>query len=308
VNPAAQEAYFRGRAFWNERTEGALERAAEQFQRAIDIDPEYGPAYAGMASLHALGGGGGLAQTEEYARQALALDPGLAEAYTAIAYVKLIDEQAWDEAEEHFRTAVRLEPGYATAHAWGAELLIGRGRPEEALEWMRRARELDPFSAIIAWQELRILYVAERYDECIAANERYEAQFPEFRGFRAGNLVDCLMGAGRSSEAAEVLEAPDSILEAIATGGPDELWGWLLERGVPMQADMFFRSLAQSGENDRFFQAADQVVDMLLDCADGSFCRNLPMLLADPLLRPMHEDPRWEEMVLNRLGFSEWPG
>jgi TolB-like protein/Tfp pilus assembly protein PilF len=308
VNPAAQEAYFRGRAFWNERTEGALERAAEQFRQAIEIDPEYGAAYAGMASLNALGAEGGLAHVEEYAREALALDPGSAEAYTAIAYVELIDEQAWDQAEEHFRTAVRLNPGYATAHAWGAELLIGRGRPLEALEWMRRARELDPFSAIIAWQELRILYVAERYDECIAANERYEAEFPEYGGFRAGNLADCLLGAGRYSEAAEVLEAPDSILEAIASGTPKEVWRWMWKGEARLDVDMFLRSLAQSGEDDRFFQAMDQVIELILECPDGAFCRNLPMLLADPLVRPMHEDPRWREIVLSRLGLSEWPG
>ena len=96
------------------------------------------------------------------------------------------------------------------------------------------------------------------------------------------------------------------ILEAVASGEAEEFWWWLVEGRVPPCS--ILATLAQVGENDRFFQFVDQVVGWILECSNDTFCRNLSSLLADPLLRPMHEDPRWEEIVLLRVGLSEWPG
>jgi TolB-like protein len=299
VNPAAQEAYFRGRAYLEERTREGGMRAAEQFQRAIDLDPEYGQAYAGMASYHALGGGDGdMAMVEEFARRALDLDPGLAEAYAAMGFSHLFKDQAWDEAEEHFRTAVRLQPGFTTGWQWGSELLAGRGKREEAVEWIRRARKLDPFSGIIAWSELRILHLTGRFEECVSANERYEVDFADYS--RPGNREFCLLGAGRYSEVAGHLEAPDSIQEAVSAGRIRDFWVWLDQ--VPEWRGSWV-VLAQLNQNDEFFESFDKVWERY-----GGLGLNLAYYVADPLLAPLRHDPRWEGVLLPRVGLTRWPG
>lgn len=293
VSPAAQEAYFRGRAAWNERTEEGMARAAEQFRRAIEIDPDYAQAYAGMASFHALGWGAGAdrARAVTFANRALELDPGLAEAYTARGYARMLRDHDWDAAESDLRAAVRVQPGYATAHQWGAELLVAIGRPAEAVAWIRRARELDPFSGIIAWNELRILYLTGRFDECLAANDRYDAEFADYT--RDGNRVACLLGAGRYPEAAALGDAPDSVQQAVGPADGRALWEWVAEESERSSLS----ALAQLGRYDALFERID---DWFAE--PGGPGLNLPILLADPLLDPAREDPRWREKVLDRVG------
>jgi TolB-like protein len=299
VNPAAQEAYFRGRAFLDQRTGEGISRAAEQFQRAIDLDPEYGQAYAGMASYHALGqAGGDVTRVEEYAQRALDLDPGLAEAYAAMGFTHIFRDQAWDEAEEHFRTAVRLQPGFSTGWQWGADLLAGRGKGIEAVEWIRRARELDPFSGIIAWNELRILYLTGHFEECLSANDRYAVDFADYP--RSGNREFCLLGAGRYAEVVELLEAPDSIREAVTEGRIGDFWGWADQ--YPEWMGMWIFD-AQLDRTDEFFQKFDNVWE-----ARGGLGLNLTYYVADPLMDPLRQDPRWGEIFLPRVGLARWPG
>jgi len=299
VTPAAQEAYFRARVLFDERTPEDIARAGELFQRAIELDPDWGQAYAGMATYHALGrAGGDPARTEEYAERALELDPGLAEAYAALGFARLFRDMEWYDAAEHFRTAVRIQPGYATAHQWGAELLAGLGRSEEASDWARRARELDPSSMIIAWNELRVLFLARRYEECLAANDRYEVEFADY-GY-GGNRENCLLGLGRHREVAEGRQAPDSVLEAISAEGGEAFWPWVAEEG----AGGGWIVLAQLGRTDQFFQ---DFVDMW-EANEGGLGLNLCYWVAQPLLDPLREDPRWESVVLRRVGLTRWPG
>lgn len=300
VHPAAQEAYFRGRAYWNERTSEGHARAQEQFRRAFDLDPDYAAPYAGMASSFVLSPSPEdqrLAQ--EYARRALELDPDLAEAHTVLAYSRMVDEYAWDDAEEGFRTAIRLQPSYATARQWGAELHAALGRMDTALEWIRRARELDPFSPIIMWSEVRILYMAGRYDECLEASDELGREFPDFRPGSYG--FPCLIGAGRYSELAELADAPDSIRAAVSSGDVERMWLWqaaLLQGDDPRDWDDL-TLLALLDRRAEFFERVDTIFEA------GGFGIELPMLLSNPSYDELREDPRWEERVLRRVDLED---
>jgi tetratricopeptide (TPR) repeat protein len=172
VNPEAYEAYLRGRYQWNGRTEESLEKAVEYFQKAIEKDPRYAPAYAGLADCYSIFGDNGFRrprdvfpQARAAAMQAIEIDPTLAEAHTSLASVMKAYEWDWAGAEREFRRAIELNPNYSTARQFHGELLESEGRFDEAIAELKRARQLDPFApriyGILTW----ILYLARRYDE-----------------------------------------------------------------------------------------------------------------------------------------------
>lgn len=176
VRPKAFDDYLQGRyLYWNKRTEENLNKAIEHFRRAINEDPNYAPAYVGLADCYNALGAVQVAAlpplearrlAEEATTKALALDPALAEAYNALGYVKLFNWN-WTGAEQDFKRAIELNPSYANAHNFYASFLIARGRVEEAIASSNRARELDPFSLSISAQRGFLLENARRYDEAI---------------------------------------------------------------------------------------------------------------------------------------------
>ena len=174
TNPDAYEAYLKGRYFWNKRDAVGLKRAIDYFQRAIDADPGYAPAYSGLADAYALAGGweygvlppGEAApRAKEAARKAVLLDPTLSEAHTSLAFALETSAWDWHGAESEYRRALELNPGYATAHHWYGYYLITVGRNEEAIVELRRAESLDPLSLIISAGVADALYIAHRLDE-----------------------------------------------------------------------------------------------------------------------------------------------
>ena len=172
-NTDAYEAYLRGRYYWNRRTGEWVERGVECFQRAIDLDPNYAPAYAGLSDSYtllvireAMPPGAGFARAKAAAREALRIDDGLAEAHASLAHACLHNWE-WQAAETEFERALERNPGYASAHHWHSEYLLARGRIEEAVAAVRRAKALDPLSLIINVHLADVLYYARRYDESV---------------------------------------------------------------------------------------------------------------------------------------------
>ena len=152
VDPAAHEAYLKGRYQWNIRTAQSLRRAIEHFEDAIAKDPTFAPAQAALASAYVPFAFFGYmapkkanARARSAALAALALDNSLAEAHTVLGAVNH-DVWNWSAAEAEYRRAIALDPSYPTAHQWFAEHLMDRGRASEAFAQARQARELDPMS------------------------------------------------------------------------------------------------------------------------------------------------------------------
>ncbi|MCC6389590.1 MAG: winged helix-turn-helix domain-containing protein [Bryobacterales bacterium] len=175
VRQQAFEAYLRGRYYWNKRTADHIRTAIVFFRKAIDADPAYAEAYAGLADCYNQLGTvliGGERPMEirplaiAAAKRALEVDPQLAEAHAALAYAKLYDWE-WAEAEAGFRHAIELNPSYAPAHLWYSHFLSMWKRPEEALREVRLSEQLDPLSPIIQTQTGWILQHARRHDEAI---------------------------------------------------------------------------------------------------------------------------------------------
>jgi TolB-like protein/DNA-binding winged helix-turn-helix (wHTH) protein/Tfp pilus assembly protein PilF len=175
VNPEAYEAYLKGRYFWNKRTEATNKKAIEYFQLAIEKEPTYALAYAGLADSYASTAISGALQesvppaeafsrAEAAATKALELDDTLADAHASLAIAKFLYDRDWAVAETEFKRALKLNPNYANAHMSYAQSLLWMQRPDEAVDEARRARELDPLSLVINANLGFILGVTRHYD------------------------------------------------------------------------------------------------------------------------------------------------
>lgn len=173
VDPAAYEAYLKGRYYWNKRSAEGMQKAAVHFQEAIDKDSAYGAAYSGLADCSSGLAWHGFASPSEAltkantaALKAIEIDPESSEAHASLALV-LSHRLDWPAAEAEFKRALQLDPNYANAHHWYGDYLSIKGRHDEALLEAKRALELDPLNLMIgAWVSWRY-YLAHEYDRAI---------------------------------------------------------------------------------------------------------------------------------------------
>ena len=179
--------YLKGRNSWNKRTEDGLLQGIDYFQKAIEVDQGYAPAYAGLADCYNMLVVYGISQpkdafpkAKEAATKALSIDSTLAEARTSLAFIKHRWDRGREDAEREFQLAIKSKPSYAPAHQWYSSYLVAMGRFDEAIAEAKRAEELEPLSFIsnshLGW----ILYFAGRYDEAIAHCKRLLDVDPNF--------------------------------------------------------------------------------------------------------------------------------
>ncbi|HEY0372961.1 MAG TPA: protein kinase [Thermoanaerobaculia bacterium] len=212
TDPHAYELYLKGRFQWNKRNAEGMYKAIELFNDAIEIDPQYALAYAGIADCYnLLDIWANLPTSETFprakaaAQKALSIDDQLAEAHTSLAYAIHTYERDWPAAEREYKRALELNPNYATAHQWYAEFLTANGRFDEAEEEGKRALDLDPMSpiinAVVAWNST----MARRYDRAIEQGTRTTQLFPDFMPGHA-YLGLAQLESGRPREALASLE------------------------------------------------------------------------------------------------------
>ena len=170
---AAWDSYIRGRHFWNDRGADNLRRAISYFDSAIAIDPDFARAHAARAIAYALlpeytdsPPPNSSAITFASAQRALTLDPGLAEAHTAIGLASVHDWK-YAEAEEAYRKAIQLEPQYSTAHQWYGELLYHMGKIDSSIVHIRQSGTIDPLAPIHPAAISYALYLRGRYDDAL---------------------------------------------------------------------------------------------------------------------------------------------
>jgi TolB-like protein len=208
-DPEAYQLYLRGRFYWNKRTPENLQKSLEFFQQAIERDPAFAAAQAGVAdALNLLPAYGvlspreGFAKAEAAAKRALELDDRLAEAHTSLAFVRHRFYWDWEGAERAFRRAIELNPNYSTARHWYALFLSTRGRHEEAIAQIHQAQQVDPLSLSINTAVGRIYYYARRYDAAIEQLRKVLELDANYAG-ALGDLSDCYEAKGMHSEALE---------------------------------------------------------------------------------------------------------
>ncbi len=183
----AYEAYMRGRYHWNSFTEEGFAQALYCYHQAIALDPDYALAFAGIADYYNWVGVYGVmpfdecsAAAKEAAEKAVALDAGLAEAYSALGFAIVTHDFNFAAAERQHQRAIELNSNYATAHQWYGFHLLMEGRFDEGQAEMRRARELDPLTPSVTQSLAWSMYMSRRVDEMMATYQKLLDAVPNF--------------------------------------------------------------------------------------------------------------------------------
>ena len=206
-NTDAYTLFLKGHYFWNQRTEANMQTALNYFQQAVELDPGYALAHAGIGNVWIFRGWYSvLAPKETFPKakaavvKALAFDAMSAEAHTSRAHIYLEFDHDWAAAEREYLRAIELNRRYPIAHHWFGGYLSAMGRHEEALRQAHIARELDPLSLIInTWVGLRH-YFAGRYAMAISEYEKALELNPNFAP-AYWHLGWALEQAGRTADA-----------------------------------------------------------------------------------------------------------
>jgi serine/threonine-protein kinase len=214
VDPAAHIAYLKGRHVWGQYNVGAFRESLEYYRQALDLDPQYALAWAGIAdSYEALANknlvspGEGYPKAREAALKGLAIDDTRAELHATLAYVSRFHDWDWAEAERGFLHALELNPGYAYGRARYANLLSGLGRHNEAIAEAERALEFDPQSLVVHVAVGDVLFYAREYERSMDYYRRSLEIDPDFDSGHT-DLARSLEHVGRFEEAlAEFLKA-----------------------------------------------------------------------------------------------------
>jgi DNA-binding winged helix-turn-helix (wHTH) protein/Tfp pilus assembly protein PilF len=187
ANREAEDAYLKGRFYWNKRTPESLNQALEAFSQAIAHDPNYSDAYVGLADCYnllrefsAMPGNEAYFKAFAAAKKAVELDPRSSEAHASLGFVTFWG--MWDaaDAENEFRRAIELDPNNVKAHHWYATFLHALGRHDEAFTEIDLARQLAPDSSSILADKGELLWSAGRHEQALQLLKQLEAAEPDF--------------------------------------------------------------------------------------------------------------------------------
>ena len=313
-NPEAHELYLKGRYFWNRRSTASLRKAGDYFQKAIDLDPKYALAYAGLADVHSLVPVyAGTAPQDDVpkalaaARKAVELDDRLAESHTSLGNA-LVSSVQLKAAEAEFRRALELNPNYATAHQWLAECLFGQGRFSESLAENERAHELDPLSLIINASYASSLAGAGRYEEAVKQARKTLDLDPELvPGHEIlgqiyedeGKLNEAIIEYSKANELGPTPSNFAMLAHAYAKTGRMGETRKILDKLSDLSGQQYVGSYPLAivhlalGEKDEALRLLEQSFverDILLQGLYGS-------IKIDKRLDPLRYDPRFQKLV-----------
>lgn len=318
-NTEAYELYLKGRHFWKQRNEESLKSAIRHFEMALEKDPDYALAWAGVADAYGLMGEfTNISRRELFPKQmaavnkALDIDSRLGEAHISLAISLMLNEWDWKNSEKEFQLGIELNPNYATGHHWYAELLMFVGRTEEAFREITLGVGLDPVSLGILKDKGIFYYYNRQYEPAVnmaMMTLELDPNFvPSYRllslayqgmglfdeaiaenqrwGALTGNkvktdvaLAQIYAAAGRKEDAVKII---DEVESGEVLGGNDH-------RGMAMV-------YASLGENDM----AIKWLEKSFDKHEESLCS----LKIDPKMDPLRSDPRFS-ILLKKIGFED---
>jgi len=320
-NPEAYNAYLRGRFYWNEGDPTDLEKARQNFERALEVDPDYALAHAAMADYYSAlpfysssRPDEVFPKAKEAVARALQLDSQLPEAHAALAYIRAWYDWDWRDAGKEFELALAGDPNNANLQHRYSRYLSCVGRTDEALVHMRRALELDPLSLIIQANVGVIQYFGRHFDETLRQLEHVASVDPEFpvaqwgMGLAREQMGDMDGAIASFNRAAELTERGTNVLaslgHAYALSGKKaearKILQELTARGKQRYVPSYQVALVYVGLGDKG-QAFDS-----LEKAFDERSTLLTYLKMDPRFDPLRDDPRFQAM-LRRLNFLEEP-
>jgi serine/threonine-protein kinase len=310
----AYDLYLLGRHHWNKRGEANLRTGLKYFQQAIEADPTFAPAHAGLADSYALLANSTMVSAETYAAartaalQAIALDPSLAEGHASLGFVKYNYDWDWEGAERELLRAIELNPSYTTARQWYSTYLSAMGRFEEAIASAKHALALDPLSMPATIRVGLAYYFAGDWETAETQFRRALERDPSFVDSYYW-LTSVLRSRGKFQEALELTErviaiepndpANNGMLACVygPLGRIDEARALIEPLEANPDAPPFFLAMIRLciGDRDAAFRWLDRGVDQR-----GHF---MYTLRGNPFFRSEWGDPRFAA-VLKRMGLG----
>jgi TolB-like protein/tetratricopeptide (TPR) repeat protein len=318
IDPQAYEAFLQGLVSWNKRTPQGIASSIGYYQQAIQKDPRFALAYAGLANSYsissalptaALAPREAMPKAKQAAEEAIRLDPASAEAHSALALVRQSYDWDWEGAEEEYQRALSINPSDGSARHWHSLLLVARGRQKEALEEIERARTLDPLSPVIPSTRVMALYFAREYDRVVEEAERALQVEPGSALIRY-NYAQALVQKGRYADAITQLETAQRLsgggaFYAMALGHAYAASG---DRASALKYLSELKELARHGRAPAAYFAAvyaglqdrDEAMRWL-EKAYEERTDYLMYLNVEPMADPLRSDPRFQQL-LHRIG------
>jgi eukaryotic-like serine/threonine-protein kinase len=315
-NAEAYQLYLKGRYERNKLTEDSFRGSIEYFRHAIEKDPNYPLAYAGLADAYSqlveyLPPEEVLPEAKDAANRALQLDPSLAEAHTALGAILTTFDLDWAGAEREFTRAIESNPNYAEAHHQYGWLLAYMGRNAEATKELERAQQLDPLSLILSVDLNVPYYLARQYDRSIELSRKVLEIDPSF--FLAHYTLGWASIQKRdfSTAVTELQKAKSMDNEPWINGTLGYAYAASGDTG---RARAVLDELSRLAEHRRVSTYWLAMIHMALEEKDKSFelldrCREerspwLAWLKVDPALDPLRSDPRFADL-LHRIGLTQ---
>ena len=310
VDPKVHELWLAGRSEWNRRTDASLKNSIDYFVRAIALDHQYAPAYAGLADTYALLPYYGNSSVSDafpkakfFAEKALQLDETLPEAHSLLGLIECSYLNA-GAAEHDYQRALQLNPNYATAHHWRSFCLWMMNRRKESLAELENARELDPLSLIIYADEALYLAAHHQTDRAIALLKRAIELDPEFAEAHRALAVVYTQKAEMPQAIAEARRAvyldPNNYSQATL--------GYVYAKaGETSEAKRMLAELTNSGRRTAvplvflayIYIGLGQKTEAL-ECLERAYRENTlanTLNVADVIYDPIRSDPRFYDLL-----------
>lgn len=311
-NPEAYKMYLMGRHFWGKRDSENIQKAIAFFNKAIELDPLYSQAFAGLADCYvlmntvaygSLGTEEAMSKAKAAAKRALDIDDTLCEAHTSLGVIKFKYEWAWQEAYKEFRRAINLNPDYAPAHYWYSSLLALMRRSSESIAESKVAKDLDPFSPLSDMNLGRTFYYAGEYDRAInqfldmLRNKEDDQNALYMLGF-------AYQQKGMYKESKDAFEKLFSIKWKLAAGPLGYAYA---KMGKRKEALDLLNGLEDLPEQERLPDMEKALIYLGLDDKDKVFtllqkaCKehfaSFPFITIEPLFDGIRSDPRYVDLV-----------
>ena len=307
----AYELYLKGKQYWAERSVESLKESVRCFEIAIEKDPTFALAYAGLSNSYGvmisyghIAGSEGISIMERSVTRALELDPDLAEAHAGLGSLSAY-RWDWARCEAEFRRSIELNASYATAHQWLSVYLCNMLRLDEALEEMERAHELDPLSLIIVSALGVVRHFRREYKEAEALHKMALSMDPSFQPGLL-NLSAVYMQESKRDEYIALLprleesyKGADAMNATKATGlywlGRSAEAEPLLQRAIEYWQKTKVGAFDIAGA----YMINGQVDDAFhwLEVAYGERSWPLTSIAVDPYWDPIRGDPRYTDLV-----------
>jgi len=309
VDPAAYEAYLKGNFYWNQLTCDGINKGRDYFQQAVAKDPNFAPAYVGLAGSYFTLADWGCSHEAELvsksraaALKAIELDPNSGAAHAWLGKLAFFYEWNLPKAESELKRAIELAPLYPYSHLIYAVFLETVGRREDGLAEMRRAKELDPTAQLTNVVSIFVFYLARQYDQAIEQGNKTIELYPESGGaydwlaasYEKRGLYDQANAAYLKAKELEGASQKElaAYRSAYQKSGIRGYWQKELEaaeQSKSVDACRMTRVYAHLGKKE-------QTLEFLIRSSQ-QHCSGPHMVIADPINDPLRGDPGFEDVV-----------